>query len=567
MHNKLKTHYYFKNIQPFLSFLLPFIQTFRENLNNEINIKKMKILKEKEYYEFITNDNKFYDIDELLKIKDLYRNRYYELQVATFYFILQLLLNIQNTNSIQNNIDKNFLQNPSEIKLKKSKFEIIYRFIYIGFFLDNIKYQIFFTQDLLPEKINYNIYYRYIDDYLHLFFQILLKNEIENIYNQINFVFSNLKYPLHDIIPLYQNKKLILFTLEREDLWRYTWDYPLIHYPLNLNNNNNHILGLLEFNKIKNEFVYKKNIDKYSDKTAVYLWIENENVNNGMKINNNKMKRHSERKVLKLEKEEIGNKTISDYKIKNIVIFTVAKVGSSDFEESMKPFNKKYTIIHTHNFLIFKNYVENMTNTLFIVGIRNPIDRNLSYFFQTYSDEIIYTSLRFKNNNYVGEKNYLFPLEDINKYSFDKLKDVFFKRNFHDSFNDWFKDFFEITNLHKLSFNKDKGLDFYKFPKNNILMFYTLEKLNDNETSISHFLEINQLIHSNLSEQKIYKDKYSEFKNKISFPKYYKDTFLHTNIMNYFYNDNDIQQFYNKYPTYNKNKNKNNKFTKLIKRK
>lgn len=72
-------------------------------------------------------------------------------------------------------------------------------------------------------------------------------------------------------------------------------------------------------------------------------------------------------------------------KFKKIEVITVAKVGSSDFLHSCK---KIYPTIHKHSLLRLKRVLKNKKDTLIIVGIRNPIDRNLSYFFQSYNKYI-----------------------------------------------------------------------------------------------------------------------------------------------------------------------------------
>lgn len=43
---------------------------------------------------------------------------------------------------------------------------------------------------------------------------------------------------------------------------------------------------------------------------------------------------------------------------------------------------------------------------MIVVGIRNPIDRNLSYLFQTYNDNF-YNDVKTKTNKYNGEMCYI----------------------------------------------------------------------------------------------------------------------------------------------------------------
>lgn len=147
-----------------------------------------------------------------------------------------------------------------------------------------------------------------------------------------------------------------------------------------------------------------------------------------------------------------------------IDINTVAKVGSSDIFNSVK---QKYKTHHGHSLLHLKNVLKNDKNTLIVVGIRNPIDRNLSYLFQTYNNNF-YNDVKTKTNKYNGEMCYI---HDMN-YDTDtnSVINMYFNQSYHNTFNEWFDEFFEITNINNKQFNKEKGLDFYKFPNNNTII-------------------------------------------------------------------------------------------------
>lgn len=123
---------------------------------------------------------------------------------------------------------------------------------------------------------------------------------------------------------------------------------------------------------------------------------------------------------------------------------------------------------------------------------------------------------------------------------------------YHETFNHWFREFFEITGIDKLSFDKEKGLQYYKLKSNNVVMLYTLEKLERNKVEICKYLKIKDLIHSNNSDSRHYKNKYQEIKNSIEYPKSYLDNLLKTEIMDFFYTQEEIGVFYNKYRISNK---------------
>lgn len=81
-----------------------------------------------------------------------------------------------------------------------------------------------------------------------------------------------------------------------------------------------------------------------------------------------------------------------------------------------------------------------------------------------------------------------------------KVIDLYFQQNYHYTFNDWFHEFFEITKINKETFHKEKGLHFYSLPRNNKIMIYTLEKLNDNIKKLCSLFDIPTIIHSNNSQ-------------------------------------------------------------------
>ena len=226
-----------------------------------------------------------------------------------------------------------------------------------------------------------------------------------------------------------------------------------------------------------------------------------------------------------------------------VIIITVGKVGTSNFLHA--EYNlKKDNIIHTHNLNILRECLKNDTNCLIIVGIRNPIDRNLSNLFQTYSDNF-YNDVKTIKNNYKGEYCYI-PEMTLNSTP-EEVISLYFNQKYHNTFNEWFKEFFEITKLDKKIFNKNNGIEFYKFPNNNTIMLYTLEKLDQNINYINQLLQIKNINNNNNSENRNYKNLYLNVKNKIKYNKKYLDNLLNTEIMKFFYTQGDINNMYLKY--------------------
>lgn len=190
------------------------------------------------------------------------------------------------------------------------------------------------------------------------------------------------------------------------------------------------------------------------------------------------------------------------------------------------------------------------SNCLIIVGIRNPIDRNLSYLFQTYNDEN-YNDVKTKKNNYKGEKCYIPEIYNKTLKRYEKTEviiDLYFKQKYHNTFNEWFEEFLDITKIS--NFDKDKGVSFYKFPNNNTIMIYTMEKLTVNYKYIKEQLGIvSDIENTNNSDNRAYYEIYNEVKQKIVYKKEYLHNLLNTDIMRFFYNKSDINFFYSKYKT------------------
>ena len=238
-----------------------------------------------------------------------------------------------------------------------------------------------------------------------------------------------------------------------------------------------------------------------------------------------------------------------------VKIITVAKVGSANFLYC-NYFQTK-NVDHGHSLLDLKNTLNNENNCLIVTGIRNPIDRNLSYLFQSFNDNF-YNNVQTKINNYNGEYCYIPDIssdktpiwEDSNieiNVSSEKMIDLYFKQKYHNTFNEWFEEFLEITKID--NFNKEKGIDFYNFPNNNTIMIYTMEKLNENEKYISDILGVTNFTNENDSDKRGYKHMYEEVKKMIVYKKEYLNNLLDTKIMRLFYSDSDINNFYSKYKT------------------
>jgi hypothetical protein len=239
---------------------------------------------------------------------------------------------------------------------------------------------------------------------------------------------------------------------------------------------------------------------------------------------------------------------MSEITYQTVIINTVAKVGSANFLACK--YSQSTNIHHGHNLLTLQDSLNNKSNCLIIVGIRNPIDRNLSYLFQTYNSRYR-NDVRTKKNKYKGEFCYIPEVYDKTLKCFAKpevIVDLYFKKKYHNTFNEWFEEFLDITKI--TNFNKNKGVDFYKFPNNNTIMIYTVEKLTENIKYIKKKLGIvSDIENINNSDKRDYSEIYKKVKEKIVYKKEYLDNLLNTHIIRLFYNESDINFFYSKYKT------------------
>jgi hypothetical protein len=231
---------------------------------------------------------------------------------------------------------------------------------------------------------------------------------------------------------------------------------------------------------------------------------------------------------------------------------TLPKVGSKTLAKSCRV---KYKVLHRHRVRLIKNTIITNTNNLIIVGVRNPVDLNLSFLFESYNKDfsnIIKTNKTEKPFMHTYIKNHNMN-QLISQSKGNKPIDVtnlitsYFNKKYHNLFNIWFKIFFEITKIDKIGFNIEKGLQIYDLPNNNKLMLYTLEKLNTNEKEICEFLNIPSLIYVNDGSKKPYKNVYKEVKKQITYTQEYLDNLLKTDIIKFFYSEDTIKAMYAKY--------------------
>ena len=87
----------------------------------------------------------------------------------------------------------------------------------------------------------------------------------------------------------------------------------------------------------------------------------------------------------------------------------------------------------------------------------------------------------------------------------------------------------------------------YTMDNNNMILIYTLERMNDNMDKINSVVGHEICQNRNDANKRKYAEIYKNVKTSISYEKPYLDALLDTRIMHMFYNDECIQKMYAKW--------------------
>ena len=234
-----------------------------------------------------------------------------------------------------------------------------------------------------------------------------------------------------------------------------------------------------------------------------------------------------------------------------ILIYQMAKVGSSSLEEAIK--KEDIPVKHIHSYYGTLNYyfdertscIGRIKKPLFklcfklrkkelkvITIMRDPIARNISALFQS-----LYIMI------------YKHQLEDNKKEeSFQDMMDVFMEKYVNTDIPlTWFdrelKEYLGIDVL-KYKFNKESGYTVIK--QNNInLLVLTTERINENTSVICNFLGLPKLKlnSSNRSSSKWYSEIYKQYVDEFSITDEQIDYFYKSPVIKHFYSDKDIDNF------------------------
>lgn len=215
-----------------------------------------------------------------------------------------------------------------------------------------------------------------------------------------------------------------------------------------------------------------------------------------------------------------------------VFIYQMGKVASSSIHHSLK---KQYpgAVAHAHHIgpqnwaaeLFYRWYREGDTIRI-ISPVRDPISRNISSFFQKYSD---YSEKEFARLN----------------LQTDNLIHQFLEEYPHDTPLNWFdahiKKHFDID-IYESAFDTTNGTVYRK--ENAQLLVFRIDMPDTRkETAIRSFLEFPgfRLINSNVSQNKLYYPLYKQFIASLTLPDDYLEKMASSRYFNYFYSPEEIE--------------------------
>ncbi|WP_299763688.1 putative capsular polysaccharide synthesis family protein [uncultured Dokdonia sp.] len=249
---------------------------------------------------------------------------------------------------------------------------------------------------------------------------------------------------------------------------------------------------------------------------------------------------------------------LKNLKQEPVLVFTMAKVGSSSVYHSLKK-QSDIPCFHIHSlsieeeeqakaickekgvypgsrspvFILHKYLLEKERRYKVISLVRNPIERNLSAFFEAFEIHMGVPAHHFKGS-----------LQDIEKAFYEKLDHSYCK----DWFDNHLKDGIGVD-VYAYAFAKAKGYTMIKGNQTDILLLKTT--LDDTLKSklIGDFCGVENftLENYNVTDAKKGATLYADFKSYIRFPKSYLESQLESKYMNHFFTEEEKEMLYEKW--------------------
>jgi hypothetical protein len=259
--------------------------------------------------------------------------------------------------------------------------------------------------------------------------------------------------------------------------------------------------------------------------------------------------------IFEKHKDEVFRNTqsqlVADVEAGNriVLVYQMGKVGSTSYTQSLEDIDD-LTVRHIHRLNAKNNelmisrflrngmvrlalkerrwqavsdFIRNHTHQIYILSaMRNPIDRNISAFFQ---------NLKLQENDNV-----------------ERLIKKFLESYPHQVPIDWFNEQFRDAlgiDIYDYPFNKERGWDTFSCKNYNCLLM-TAEAADLKKTeAINSFLgtELGVLKRKNIGASKEYSGIYGKFKGEIVLPESYIESQLNTKVVAHFYTAKKIEEF------------------------
>ena len=215
-------------------------------------------------------------------------------------------------------------------------------------------------------------------------------------------------------------------------------------------------------------------------------------------------------------------------------IVTMGKVASRSFAYSLHEagFQRR----HYHSLERYRALTQSDDEIVVITGIRDLVARNMSYFFQTCTDDLV---------NDLGEYGYVGPPGDILAMEVDDVIDAFFAQDWHFSPLLWWRSFWRLTDARIARADVVDGFASLSRGPRTVLA-YRMEDL-AGPNRLSAVLPIASLSHMNDAADRWYADLYKAFKARIAFPRFYLDRLLNAPVMREMYADEERERFMGRY--------------------
>lgn len=226
-----------------------------------------------------------------------------------------------------------------------------------------------------------------------------------------------------------------------------------------------------------------------------------------------------------------------------ILLWTYGKTGSTSILSSFPNYigNKNtlqlvhskshnldnYQVYQIHGIECGEYFLNHYKNMLIITTVRNPLERNISAFWQNIDTNC----------------------PQWKQMSTEDIITIFNNTYNHNLTDEWIKGFFEKTGIDFTEFSFDPFQKYVKkIVKNNNLMI--LSRFEDMDFVIDNvynkYVKISKL-KKNAGENKKYSSKYKDFKEKYRLPKNLLEIYKNQETLQKFYSEAELNTFFNKY--------------------